>query len=250
MRYNNATYSDLAQSSNSYTKQTDEPATSIDTLYTSLQGGGEGFAFWYVSKRMLGPVFGSADYWDGLGIFFDTYNNDGKGQSPLVLAIYNDGTQSYSAYDDGVKQAAGMCSAPYLRNRKANSWARIRNVGNRLTVELAFDATGSSPNYQPCIEVGLNLGLDKFFGVTAHTGQPIVTNPPSPQIADNHDIYSITTYDLTQTGEDLSRRRSSYRQEVVEKHSQMPNHHDVTPTEFKREVISILGQVQFHFDIG
>ena len=28
-------------------------------------GGGEGLAFWFTQKKMLGPVFGAADFWNG-----------------------------------------------------------------------------------------------------------------------------------------------------------------------------------------
>lgn len=34
---------------------------------------GDGMAVWLTKKRAeMGPVFGSVDYWEGLGIFFDT----------------------------------------------------------------------------------------------------------------------------------------------------------------------------------
>lgn len=34
---------------------------------------GDGMAMWLTKGRAgMGPVFGSSDYWDGLGIFFDT----------------------------------------------------------------------------------------------------------------------------------------------------------------------------------
>lgn len=34
---------------------------------------GDGFALWLTrSRAQIGPVFGSLDYWEGLGIFFDT----------------------------------------------------------------------------------------------------------------------------------------------------------------------------------
>ena len=37
---------------------------------------GDGFAFWYTKEKgQVGPVFGSKDYFTGLGIFFDTYSN-------------------------------------------------------------------------------------------------------------------------------------------------------------------------------
>lgn len=37
---------------------------------------GDGFAFWYTKEKgQVGSVFGSKDYFTGLGIFFDTYSN-------------------------------------------------------------------------------------------------------------------------------------------------------------------------------
>lgn len=48
--------------------------------------GGDGFAFWYVERpEVLGNIYGSSDYFTGLGIFIDTFNNDQKGQNPLIL---------------------------------------------------------------------------------------------------------------------------------------------------------------------
>lgn len=36
-------------------------------------------AIWYTENQGLeGPVFGSADMWNGVGIFFDSFDNDGK----------------------------------------------------------------------------------------------------------------------------------------------------------------------------
>jgi len=41
--------------------------------------GADGMAMWYTRDRMEeGPVFGSKDQWTGLGIFFDTFDNDNK----------------------------------------------------------------------------------------------------------------------------------------------------------------------------
>lgn len=36
-------------------------------------------ALWFTENPgSLGPVFGSADKWKGLGIFFDSFDNDGQ----------------------------------------------------------------------------------------------------------------------------------------------------------------------------
>lgn len=37
---------------------------------------GDGFAIWYTKdKEILGPVFGSKDYFHGLAVILDTYSN-------------------------------------------------------------------------------------------------------------------------------------------------------------------------------
>ena len=53
-------------------------------------------AIWFTEERgQEGPVFGSNDNWKGLGLFFDSFDNDGQRNNPYILAMVNDGTQSY-----------------------------------------------------------------------------------------------------------------------------------------------------------
>lgn len=69
-----------------------EPGTLVISLIVlfSLQ------AFWYTqTKGVEGPVFGSNNHWNGLGIFFDSFDNDNKHNNPFILAMNNDGTHSY-----------------------------------------------------------------------------------------------------------------------------------------------------------
>ncbi|CAJ0931820.1 unnamed protein product [Ranitomeya imitator] len=41
--------------------------------------GADGLAIWYTAAQGLaGNVYGSADTWNGVGIFFDSFDNDGK----------------------------------------------------------------------------------------------------------------------------------------------------------------------------
>lgn len=36
-------------------------------------------AIWFTASQGLeGPVYGAADQWNGVGIFFDSFDNDGK----------------------------------------------------------------------------------------------------------------------------------------------------------------------------
>ena len=62
-------------------------------------------------RAQQGPVFGSVDQWEGLGVFFDTYANSRHAYVfPEVLAILNDGTKIYDVGKDGAGQELGRCS--------------------------------------------------------------------------------------------------------------------------------------------
>ena len=53
-------------------------------------------ALWFTDKPGgEGPVFGSTDKWNGLGVFFDSFDNDNKRNNPYVMAMVNDGTKVY-----------------------------------------------------------------------------------------------------------------------------------------------------------
>ena len=41
--------------------------------------GADGMALWFTAQpSTLGPVFGANDYWTGMGLFFDSFDNDGQ----------------------------------------------------------------------------------------------------------------------------------------------------------------------------
>lgn len=54
-------------------------------------------AFWYTTQRgeYTGEVFGSSDRWNGLGIIFDSFDNDNKHNNPYIMAVLNDGTKTF-----------------------------------------------------------------------------------------------------------------------------------------------------------
>lgn len=204
--------------------------------------GGEGLAFWYVKRKMMGSVFGGADYWDGLGIFFDTV---GAGLDiPAIIAIYNDGTQRYNAYDNGISQALGKCNFP-IRNSEEPLYAEIIYLNQELSVNLALDFSSDGfPNYSSCFKAyGIKLGLDKFFGFTSAT--PALKGNAGI-IGDKHVIYSIVTmnFNPVPTKDQLENKREEYRKEVEEEHMQVPKHHDITEGEFRVNVLSLLNQIQ------
>ena len=73
---------------------------------------GDGFAMWLTKQRATqGPVFGSTDNFEGLGIFFDTYKNNRPGTSfPYVMAMMGDGQTTYDQAHDGKANELAGCS--------------------------------------------------------------------------------------------------------------------------------------------
>lgn len=54
-------------------------------------------AIWYTSEKgdYNGDVLGSSDKWDGIGIFFDSFDNDNKHNNPYIMAVLNDGSKQF-----------------------------------------------------------------------------------------------------------------------------------------------------------
>ncbi|XP_064084264.1 protein ERGIC-53-like isoform X2 [Macrobrachium nipponense] len=106
--------------------------------------GADGLAFWFTSAPGVeGPVFGSSDKWNGLGVFFDSFDNDNKRNNPYIMAMVNDGTIVYDHEHDGASQQLGGCLRDF-RNKPFPVRARIEYYKNVLTVKtqlLEYDYT-------------------------------------------------------------------------------------------------------------
>ena len=51
---------------------------------------------WFTEEKGTeGPVFGNIDKWKGLGVIFDSFDNDGQHNNPYIMAMVNDGTKEY-----------------------------------------------------------------------------------------------------------------------------------------------------------
>lgn len=56
------------------------------------------------SQGAQGPVFGANDFWTGMGVLLDSFDNDGQKNNPFVSVMLNDGTRSYDHQTDGAAQ--------------------------------------------------------------------------------------------------------------------------------------------------
>eukprot|EP00795_Rhopilema_esculentum_P003768 gene3768-15050_t len=149
--------------------------------------GGDGLAVWYTEETgSSGPVFGASDNWKGMGLFFDSYDNDGENNNPYVMVMLNDGTKSYDHFKDGSSQQLGGCMRDF-RNRPNPVRAKVRYFNNVLTVFFHNGMSNRDDEYELCMRAeNVNLPKEGFFGVSAATGG----------LADDHDVLKFLTYSL------------------------------------------------------
>ncbi|CAO3704109.1 unnamed protein product [Rhizopus stolonifer] len=145
---------------------------------------GDGFAMWLTRQRMLpGPVFGSVDRFEGLGVFFDTYDNERSHRHsfPYVSAMFNDGTQTYDNDKDGSDTELAGCEADF-RLRGIPTRAKFTyHKANFIQLDLQWK---TEDEWDFCFKKhDITLPEHLYLGFSAHTGE----------VTDNHDIISVAT---------------------------------------------------------
>ncbi|CAJ0962931.1 unnamed protein product, partial [Mesorhabditis belari] len=159
-------------------------------LKVSGQGriGADGMGLWYTATPgTLGPVFGANDFWTGMGLFFDSFDNDGQKNNPMISLMINDGTRSYDHHTDGSQQILSSCQRDF-RNKPFPIRVRIEYFKNVLTVHVD-DGMSQVPRYELCIRAeNIFLPRNGYFGASAATGG----------LADDHDVTDFSVYSLFQ----------------------------------------------------
>ncbi|RKP13611.1 legume-like lectin [Piptocephalis cylindrospora] len=145
---------------------------------------GDGMAFWATKNRAEpGPVFGSRDRFEGLGIFFDTYKNSPSNEKyfPIITAMIGDGKTPYDTANDGLTQSIGTCEFAY-RGNAAKSKARVTYFRKgMLKLEIKYDGAEA---WAECFTAhNTKLPKDVFLGFSAHTGE----------VHDNHDVVYVSS---------------------------------------------------------
>uniref|UniRef100_V9KKZ4 Protein ERGIC-53 n=1 Tax=Callorhinchus milii TaxID=7868 RepID=V9KKZ4_CALMI len=214
--------------------------------------GADGLAIWYTKERgPTGPVFGAMDNWDGVGIFFDTFDNDDGKNNPIILLMENNGKLTYDHSNDGLAQGLGSCIRD-VRNSYHAVRVKISYYRKTLQVYLNLGNSVTDESYELCIQVkNLIVPSGGYFGVSAATGG----------IADDHDVLSFVTFSLTEPGKqdpsnqmlnkdldeyqkeyerfekDLEKRKDEYQKQHPETHT--PDE-DVFETQGQRELQMVL----------
>uniref|UniRef100_A0A8C3UUX2 Lectin, mannose binding 1 n=1 Tax=Catharus ustulatus TaxID=91951 RepID=A0A8C3UUX2_CATUS len=133
--------------------------------------GADGLAIWFTEEQGLeGPVFGAADKWNGVGIFFDSFDNDAKKNNPGVIVVGNNGKLLYDHQNDGSTQALASCQRDF-RNKPYPVRVKITYYQKTLTVLINNGFTPDKEDYEFCAKVeDMVLPSQGYFGVSAATG--------------------------------------------------------------------------------
>ena len=148
---------------------------------------GDGMAMFITKQRaQQGTVFGFIDYFEGLGIFIDTYKNNRPGTHfPYVMAMLGDGSQTYDKAHDGKANDLGGCSARGIRNAQVPTKLRLTYFQDKeLRLELQYKAVDQ---WEECFTLpSIKIPALAYLGFTAETGE----------LSDNHDVISVSTKNL------------------------------------------------------
>ncbi|KAG2392413.1 hypothetical protein C9374_012665 [Naegleria lovaniensis] len=155
-------------------------------IHNTHNPGADGLAFWYAREPMkTGTLMGYTESFDGLGILFDTYDNNMDGDNPAVIAIMNHGSPMKLDVDNDFRaNQLDRCRADFRNPTHGRTTARITYQNRVLSVYMDTTSTGQ---FTKCFEINnVHLKDGYYFGITAATGG----------LADNHDVHSFLTYDL------------------------------------------------------
>merc|ERR1719440_1067833 len=182
----------------------------LRALGSNQQLYGDGLAIWLTkaSEHIEGPVFGREDKWNGLGIFFDTFQNVDHShhhKHPYIYAMVNDGTKIYvpdaeTNADDRSKQALpgahenSGCSYEfrYAEDREDVSVLNHTRVhmtyrNKILKLRLQQTSSGIHKEWFQCIDMkDVDVPNPAFWGLSAATGD----------LVDNHDIVQFVVRPL------------------------------------------------------
>jgi len=165
--------------------------------------GADGMALWYTNDRGTeGEVYGSSDEWKGVGVFFDSFDNDGLQNNPYIMVMVNDGTKKFHHQTDGRDQQIAGCLKDF-RNKPFPVKAKLEYWKNVITLSIS-NGLSKEDNYEICVRAeNIFLPQRGHFGMSAATGG----------LADDHDVISIATHSLT----DLTERDKLAAAEEQEK---------------------------------
>jgi len=147
---------------------------------------GKGLAFWYTNQPLeVGTLYGSDERFEGFGLLFDSHDDDGKNDNPIIMGFVNDGTKVFNHDTDGLGTRFGGCRAKY------------RNRGNKVGVKITY----SQDSIKVLLDMRNNgvwercLAKDSIYLATgSHIGFSAANL--IDRVGDNIKISEIKLYDL------------------------------------------------------
>lgn len=187
--------------------------------------GADGMAVWYTTEGAptqadIVPIYGARDKWNGLGIILDSFDNNSKGDNPIIMMHTNDGTKNYNHNEDGGGEEVGGCRRDF-RNRPYPVKLKLRYFKN--TLELFYHGGVTEfDDYELCARAeNVVLPKEGYFGVSAATGG----------LSDDHDVLKFLTHSLA----DPSTDEPEISAEEKELREKMEEEMKVKQEEFEKE---------------
>ena len=111
-----------------------------------------------------GILFGSEERYEGFGLLFDSYDDDGKNDNPIIMGWINDGTKVFNHDTDGLGTRFGGCRAKY-RNRGNKVGVKVIYQHDSLKVLLDMRNNGV---WERClVKDNIYLAAGSYFGFSA-----------------------------------------------------------------------------------
>uniref|UniRef100_H0VJ37 Lectin, mannose binding 1 n=1 Tax=Cavia porcellus TaxID=10141 RepID=H0VJ37_CAVPO len=173
---------------------------------------------------------------NGDGIFFDSFDNDGKKNNPAIVIVGNNGQIHYDHQNDGASQALASCQRDF-RNKPYPVRAKIIYYQKTLTVMINNGFTPDKNDYEFCAKVeNMIIPTQGHFGISAATGG----------LADDHDVLSFLTFQLTEPGKEPPTPDKEISEKEKEKYQEEFEHYqqelDKKKEEFQKDHPDLQGQ--------
>ncbi|XP_059173624.1 protein ERGIC-53-like isoform X2 [Physella acuta] len=194
--------------------------------------GADGMAIWFTESRASttdnqadNVVFGAADKWKGLGVFLDSFDNDGQHNNPYIMAVVNDGLMSYDHHSDGSTQNLGGCLRDF-RNKPFPVRVKIEYYNQLLTVRVHNGLTNNQNDFEICMSVA-NVVLPEsgYIGISAATGG----------LADDHDVLYLLTHSLHDPTVDTNQVSDDERAKFEKEFQQYQEELDKAKQDYQKE---------------
>jgi len=156
------------------------------TINGDAENAGKGLGFWYTTSVMKpGILFGSDERYEGFGLLFDSYDDDGKNDNPIIMGWINDGTKVFNHDTDGLGTRFGGCRAKY-RNRGNKVGVKVTYQHDSLKVLLDMRNNGV---WERClVKDNIYLSAGSYFGFSAAN----MAETPGDEVR----LHNLKVYDL------------------------------------------------------